>query len=123
MLIGYRLPSSAYDWLGAAGGGSNESYRPCTWPRGPPHLSQLPDLAGDTRALLSSLIYPSKLPPHIAKMADQEMEGQDFTEDCSGGDFQGNGMENGEGVVTESGDGKKDSGAADAPGRDDDRYL
>ncbi|XP_045129684.1 RNA-binding protein squid-like isoform X9 [Portunus trituberculatus] len=56
------------------------------------------------------------------KMADQEMEGQDFTEDCSGGDFQGNGMENGEGMaVTEAG--KKDSGAADAPGRDDDRKL
>ncbi|XP_063853042.1 RNA-binding protein squid-like isoform X2 [Scylla paramamosain] len=55
-------------------------------------------------------------------MADQEMEGQDFTEDCSGGDFQGNGMENGEGMVLTE-DGKKDSGAADAPGRDDDRKL
>ena len=56
-------------------------------------------------------------------MADQEMEGQDFTEDCSGGDFQGNGMENGEETSLETADGKKDSGAADAPGRDDDRYV
>ncbi|KAG0717619.1 hypothetical protein GWK47_054057 [Chionoecetes opilio] len=54
-------------------------------------------------------------------MADQEMEGQDFTEDCAGGDFQGNGMENGGEIAAETGDGKKDSGAADAPGRDDDR--
>lgn len=52
-------------------------------------------------------------------MADQEMEGQDFSEDYSGGDFQGNGMENGEGAASEGE--KNDSGAADAPGRDDDR--
>ncbi|XP_042219496.1 RNA-binding protein squid-like isoform X4 [Homarus americanus] len=57
-------------------------------------------------------------------MADQEMEGQDFSEDYSGGDFQGNGMENGEGMATQEGEGgKNDSGAADAPGRDDDRKL
>lgn len=62
-------------------------------------------------------------------MADQEMENQDFSEDYSGGDFQGNGMENGEGMATEEkaggggGGGGADSGAADAPGRDDDRYV
>lgn len=53
------------------------------------------------------------------------MEQQDFTEDYSGGDFQ----ENGGGVneKLDSGEGKagdmQDSGAADAPGRDDDRKL
>lgn len=58
-------------------------------------------------------------------MADQEMEQQDFTEDYSGGDFQ----ENGAGVTEnqeQGGEGHaatvQDSGAADAPGRDDDRY-
>lgn len=58
-------------------------------------------------------------------MADQEMEQQDFTEDYSGGDFQ----ENGAGVPEsqeQGGEGHaatvQDSGAADAPGRDDDRY-
>lgn len=54
------------------------------------------------------------------------MENQDFSEDYSGGDFQGNGMENGEGMATEEkagGGGGADSGAADAPGRDDDRYV
>jgi len=57
-------------------------------------------------------------------MADQEMEQQDFSEDYSGGDFQGNGMENGDAQTTqETGDGRTDSGAADAPGRDDDRKL
>lgn len=57
-------------------------------------------------------------------MADQEMENQDFSEDISGGDFQGNGMENGENMATEEKAGSgvnSDSGAADAPGRDDDR--
>lgn len=53
------------------------------------------------------------------------MENQDFSEDYSGGDFQGNGMENGEGMATEekAGNNSADSGAADAPGRDDDRYV
>lgn len=58
-------------------------------------------------------------------MADQEMEQQDFTEDYSGGDFQ----ENGSGAAeSQEGGGEgqtgevQDSGAADAPGRDDDRY-
>lgn len=53
------------------------------------------------------------------------MENQDFSEDYSGGDFQGNGMENGENMATDEkgGSSKSDSGAADAPGRDDDRYL
>jgi len=62
-------------------------------------------------------------------MADQEMEQQDFTEDYSGGDFgTENGTENGEGAgqmenVEGGGDSAADSGAADAPGRDDDRKL
>lgn len=66
-------------------------------------------------------------------MADQEMENQDFSEDISGGDFHGNGMENGENMATEEkaggggggggGSMNSDSGAADAPGRDDDRYV
>ncbi|KAK3885307.1 hypothetical protein Pcinc_010472 [Petrolisthes cinctipes] len=54
------------------------------------------------------------------------MEQQDFTEDYSGGDFQ----ENGSGAVEgqeQGGEGHtgsvQDSGAADAPGRDDDRKL
>lgn len=58
-------------------------------------------------------------------MADQGMEQQDFTEDYSGGDFQ----ENGAGVTENQEQGGEshtaavqDSGAADAPGRDDDRY-
>ncbi|XP_071514077.1 RNA-binding protein squid-like isoform X2 [Panulirus ornatus] len=63
-------------------------------------------------------------------MADQEMEGQDFSEDVTGENFQGSAMENGDGAGNdESNDGGKamsnasDSGAADAPGRDDDRKL
>ena len=52
-------------------------------------------------------------------MADQEMEQQDFSEDYSGGDFQSNGVDNGEQQAQEP---SNDSGAADAPGRDDDRY-
>ncbi|XP_018015901.1 RNA-binding protein squid isoform X3 [Hyalella azteca] len=57
-------------------------------------------------------------------MADQEMEHQDFTEDnYQGGDFQENGVNNGEGADGQEGDGGQDSGAADAPGRDDDRKL
>ena len=59
-------------------------------------------------------------------MADQEMEHQDFTEDnYQGGDFQENGVDNVDGVCeAEDGSGEagnEDSGAADAPGRDDDR--
>lgn len=56
------------------------------------------------------------------------MEHQDFTEDnYQGGDFQENGVNNGDGSV-EAQDGgaeagAQDSGAADAPGRDDDRKL
>jgi len=63
-------------------------------------------------------------------MADQDMEQQDFTEDYSGGGFQDqNGAENGEPASTQmeavgegGADSAADSGAADAPGRDDDRY-
>lgn len=55
-------------------------------------------------------------------MADIEMEQQDFTEDYHGGDFQENGINNGEGADgQDGGEGGQDSGAADAPGRDDDR--
>ena len=59
------------------------------------------------------------------------MEQQDFTEDITGGDFQENGVENGANAETEqqpsevpaepTEDDMQDSGAADAPGRDDDR--
>lgn len=58
-------------------------------------------------------------------MADQEMEQQDFSEDYSGGDFQGNGMENGDAQPAQetNAENRTDSGAADAPGRDDDRYV
>lgn len=55
-------------------------------------------------------------------MADQSMEQQDFTEDYSGGEFQSNAMENGDSAAALSDEGK-DSGSADAPGRDDDRKL
>lgn len=58
-------------------------------------------------------------------MADQEMEQQDFTEDYSGGDFQENGAgvtENQEQGGESHSNAVQDSGAADAPGRDDDRY-
>lgn len=59
-------------------------------------------------------------------MSEQEMEQQDFTEDYTGGDFQENGVENGETtgekeVKAENATNVQDSGAADAPGRDDDR--
>lgn len=58
-------------------------------------------------------------------MADQEIEQQDFTEDIEEGDFQGN-IENGEGEAEKDANGdadpnSQDSGAAEAPGRDDDR--
>ncbi|MCL4137657.1 UNVERIFIED_CONTAM: hypothetical protein GTU68_027424 [Idotea baltica] len=61
-------------------------------------------------------------------MSEQEMEQQDFTEDYTGGDFQENGVENGESAVAKDANGEnaenmQDSGAADAPGRDDDRKL
>ncbi|XP_066966467.1 RNA-binding protein squid-like isoform X4 [Macrobrachium rosenbergii] len=56
-------------------------------------------------------------------MADQTMEQQDFTEDCTGGDFQNNAMENGDNGSMPTDDSAKDSGSADAPGRDDDRKL
>jgi len=57
-------------------------------------------------------------------MADQaEMEHQDFTEDNYQGDFQQeNGVTNGDGEANDNAD-NQDSGAADAPGRDDDRKL
>ena len=56
-------------------------------------------------------------------MADQEMEHQDFTEDYQGGDFQENGINSGDGgaEASEEAGNAQDSGAADAPGRDDDR--
>lgn len=63
-------------------------------------------------------------------MADQEMEGQDFSEDVTGENFQVSAMENGDGMGNEESNedgntpgGANDSGAADAPGRDDDRYV
>jgi len=58
-------------------------------------------------------------------MADEiKMEHQDFTEDnYQGGDFQENGVNNGESGNGTEGESGQDSGAADAPGRDDDRKL
>lgn len=59
-------------------------------------------------------------------MTDQNLDQQDFTEDYSGGSFQENGTSakvEGEDAGGEAGQDPQDSGAADAPGRDDDRKL
>lgn len=55
-------------------------------------------------------------------MSEQAMEQQDFTEDNYQGEFQAEGV-NGEVEKVDSEGTGKDSGAADAPGRDDDRKL